>query len=376
MHAEADFNGLLFAGREKCPVRFAVTRLGTLEFSADGLGEFNLALPSAELSLIGDPPVTLQISWPEGGERYALLCAEPALFERLSALSLPPATQSTIAALQKQQRQNQRREQGRVPIYLALIVGFLSGGYLLFHYSAPAVANLIPFEWEQKIGEFALENYQIGKKSVEDAQVNDAVNAIVARIDRFDGANIDYRVTVVDTEAINAFAFPGGYVVVTTGLIENADNPEQVAGVLAHELTHVLERHGMRKLVRQAGLGVLLGIVFGDVSALSRLVELAAQLDSLSFDRDQERAADDGAIKIMTEAGLSPRHLAAFFETLRQQDSLSGSIPELLQTHPLTDERIKRVSAAAEPERVFQFELDWQNVRQRVAAVKRQAQVE
>lgn len=368
MGMENDFEGLYFAGRDKFPVRFSVSRLGTLEFSSGGQGSRSVALQSTALSLIGDPPVTLQISWPDAGERHALLCREPALFDHLLALSLPPPMLATIAALQKKQRQSLKHEQHRVSAYLGLIAAFLAGGYGLFHFSAPVVADLIPFEWERKIGAFALENYQLGKKTVTDPQVNAAVKTIVERIDQFDGAEIDYQLTVVDADMINAFAFPGGYVVVTTGLIEHADNPEQVAGVLAHELTHVLERHSMRKLVRQAGLGVLIGIVFGDVSALSQLVELASQLDSLSFDRDQERGADDGAIKIMTAAGIAPRHLAAFFETIRKQDTISGAIPELLQTHPLTDERIQRVSAAAEPESVYHFELDWAGVKQRLGS--------
>lgn len=364
MTSETCFNGLYYAGREKFNVRFTVSGHGLIEFEAGELGWLNVALQRTALELIGDPKTTLQISWSEQNHRQALLCPEPALFDKLLTLNLPQPTPAQITRLQTEQRQGLQGEKHRVPVYLALIAAFFIGGYLALHYSAPLLAELIPYEWEQKIGAYAFENYQMGKKTVTDKTVNDAVNTVIQRIDQFDGAEIKYQVAVVDADMINAFAFPGGYVVVTTGLIENSDNPEQVAGVLAHELTHVLERHGMRKLVRQAGMGVLIGIVFGDVSALSQLIELSSQLDSLSFDRDQERSADDGAIKIMTAAGLSPKNLAAFFEKIQKADSITGNIPELFQTHPLTDERIKRVADAVEPEQAFKFDIDWGKVKQ------------
>ena len=363
MSLKTHFNGLYYAGREKFSVRFSVSGHGLIEFETTEQGRLAIALQSTVLELIGDPNITLQISWSELNGRHALLCGEPEIFDQLLSLNLPQQAREHIAALQSKQRQNLNGETHRVPVYLGLIAAFFVGGYFTLHYSAPLIADLIPYEWEQKIGAFAFENYQLGKKTVTDKTATDAVNTIVKRIDQFDGANIEYQVAVVDADMINAFAFPGGYVVVTTGLIESADNPEQVAGVLAHELTHVLQRHSMRKLVRQAGMGVLVGIVFGDVSALSQLIELSSQLDSLSFDRSQERSADDGAIEIMNAAGLSPRNLAAFFEKIQKADVVTGNIPALFQTHPLTDERIKRVSAATEPAQPFKFDMDWEQVK-------------
>ncbi|WP_445370747.1 M48 family metallopeptidase [Methylomonas sp. HW2-6] len=364
MNSGSNFNGLYYAGRDKFSVRFTVSAHGLIEFELAERGRQAIALQGTTLELIGDPCTTLQIGWSDHNGRHALLCAEPGLFVTLLSLNLPQPAHAHLTALQTRQRQTLSGEKHRVPVYLGLIAAFFVGGYAALHYAAPLIADLIPYEWEQKIGEVAFEHYQTGKRTIADQTVTDGVNAIVNRIDQFDGAEIAYQVAVVDADMINAFAFPGGYVVVTTGLIENADNPEQVAGVLAHELTHVLQRHGMRKLVRQAGMGVLIGIVFGDVSVLSQLIELSSQLDSLSFDRDQERRADDGAIEIMTAAGLSPQNLAAFFKKIQTADTLNGSIPVLLQTHPLTEERIQRVTAAAEPAQPFLFEMDWGKVKQ------------
>ena len=200
---------------------------------------------------------------------------------------------------------------------------------------------------------------------------DEALQRYVNRVGRWvalqtERPDIDWRFGLLDSMDVNAFAAPGGYVFVTKGLLLRMGSEAELAGVLAHELTHVLQRHSMRKLVRQAGMGVLIGIVFGDVSALSQLIELSSQLDSLSFDRSQERSADDGAIEIMAAAGMSPQNLAAFFEKIQKADAITGNIPELFQTHPLTDERIKRVTAAAEPVQPFQFDMDWEALKQRV----------
>lgn len=364
MSAQTRFHGLYYQGRNKSSVQFSLSRHGRIELTAQNDVNIEIKLQDVVFQLTGDPQTTLQISWQEGDERYALLCQTPGFLAELLALNLHPNTLKLLKTLEIQQRQRLKREQQRVPLYLSLVAGFFICSYLVLHFSAPLIAGLIPYEWEQKIGEFAFENYQTGKKIIANPVTQDAVNTIVKRIDQFDNAKIDYQVAIVDADMINAFAFPGGYIVITTGLIKNADNPEQVAAVLAHELTHVIERHGMRKIVRQAGVGVLVGIVFGDTSALSQLIDAGTKLEGLSFDRNQERSADEGAIHIMRAAGISPQNLAGFFEKIKQTDKVSGNIPALFQTHPLNDERIKYVTAAPEPDQPFRFAMDWEKVKQ------------
>jgi len=301
--------------------------------------------------------------WTESAVNHSLLCHDPALLDRLLKTNLSASTRDQLFVLQKKQHKQFKNEKQRVPLYLTIIATIFFGTYIIFSNSVPFVTDLVPYQWEKEIGSFAFENYQTGKKIVNSPQVKEAINAIIHRIDQFDDAEMTYQVVIVDAKMINAFAFPGGFVVITSGLINNAENPEEVAGVLAHELTHVLQRHSMRKLVRQAGLGVLIGIVLGDVSALSQLIELSSQLDKLSFDRSQERHADDGAIKIMQAAGISPQHFVSFFKKIKQVDTIAGDIPEIFRTHPLTDDRIERVSAASEPNDIFKFDMDWNKVK-------------
>lgn len=367
MNSNTLYKGLFYAGHEKSSVIFTVSVHGVIEFT-DGSGrQKDVFLSKASLNLIGDPETTLQISWQESSAvNHSLLCHEPTLFDSLLSLKLMPDLQQQLQELQRMQQQQANNEKRQVPLYMAYIVAFFVSSYFLYSYSVPVITQMIPYKWEKKIGSFAFENYQTGKSLIKNVKVSAAMNSIVKRIDEFDEAELSYEVIVIDAEMVNAFAFPGGYIVVTSGLIRNSEKPEEVAAVLAHELTHVLERHGMRKLVRQAGLGLLIGIVFGDVSALSQLMELSSHLDSLSFDRSQENDADDGGIRILQAAGISPQHLAAFFNKIKALDSMTGDIPEIFRTHPLTDERIKRVAAAKEPKQIFKFEIDWKGVKDAV----------
>ena len=367
MNSERKFKGLYYVGHEKSSVNFTISSLGVVAFDDDKGNKIDIPIRNAKLDLIGDPETTLQLGWNNQNEKKcSLLCQDTELFNDLLAINHLPETKEVLSKLQKKQQQKLKGEKYRVPLYMAYIAAFFFSTYFMYSFSVPMIADMIPYEWEQKIGSFAFENYQTGKSVVGNPKVNAAMNAIVKRIDKFDGSDINYKVVVIDAEMVNAFAFPGGYVVVTSGLIGNSEEPEEVAAVLSHELTHVSELHGMRKLVRQAGLGILIGVVFGDVSALSQLMELSSQLDSLSFDRSQERHADDGGIKIMQAAGISPQHLVSFFNKIKEIDSATGDIPELFRTHPLTDERIKRVAAADEPKQVYKFELDWAKVKKGV----------
>ncbi len=366
MNSATQFQGIYFSGHEKGSVHFTISSHGSIVIGNENTDIADITLQNKELKLIGDPETTLQISWATDGVNHALLSHEPTLISLLLTTHLPAAVKTQLQALQKKQQQQIHREKNRIPFYLAVIFSFFVCGYLLINHSSSFITDMIPYEWEKKVGSYAFENYLLGKQNVKNPKVISAVKAIVNRIDQFDDSEINYEIAVIDAEMVNAFAFPGGFVIVTTGLINSSEQPEQIAGVLAHELTHVIERHGMRKLVRQAGLGILIGIVLGDTSALSHLIELSSQLDSLAFDRDQERRADNGAIKILQAAGISPQHFVAFFKTIKQLNSVAGDMPEIFSTHPLTEERMAHVAAAQEPQYVFSFDIDWNEVKQQL----------
>ncbi|MCA9680649.1 MAG: M48 family metallopeptidase [Myxococcales bacterium] len=152
------------------------------------------------------------------------------------------------------------------------------------------------------------------------------------------GSEFDFQFTVVESEEVNAFALPGGFVTVNMGLLQAAETGEEVAAVLAHEMTHVTHRHGMRAVLRKVGGLTLVAMIFGgtDFETLAFAMEgLASQAHS----RDQERDADEGGREILMAAGIDPIGMATFFERLEQmQGSLPGAAV-LLSTHPNPGER-------------------------------------
>ena len=158
--------------------------------------------------------------------------------------------------------------------------------------------------------------------------------------------NITYHFKVVNTEDVNAFAVPGGYLYVNIGLIRTAENESELAGVIGHEIGHVVGKHGAKQMTRQIGLAAMAQLALGeDQSKLKQMVAgLAANGVLMKYSRDAEREADIYAVQEMYDAGIDPEGMATFFEKLR---SLQKSKPSMLQqmfaTHPLTTERITAV---------------------------------
>ena len=155
---------------------------------------------------------------------------------------------------------------------------------------------------------------------------------------------------MTDSPDVNAFALPGGYIFVNYGLIEKAATPEEVAGVLAHEIQHVLKRHGLKNVVGRAGLGLILGLLLGDLEGLGGLIiGASSELAALSFSREQEEEADALGLELLYAANIDPSGLPSFFEKLSaEQESKGTALPSFLSTHPDTTERIRVLTAEIE----------------------------
>lgn len=148
---------------------------------------------------------------------------------------------------------------------------------------------------------------------------------------------------VLDTPMVNAIALPGGNIVVFRGLLDLAEEPDEVAGVLAHELVHVAERHPTAAVIRGLGLGLVVTVVTGDASGMA--AGAAASLLASAYSRDDEAAADRGAVALLEGAGIGAGGLASFFH--RMAESQGGSLPQWLSTHPEGRSRAATVEAAA-----------------------------
>ena len=146
---------------------------------------------------------------------------------------------------------------------------------------------------------------------------------------------------MVDSKTVNAFAAPGGYIVVFRGLIDHAAGADGLAGVMAHEMGHVIERHGMEGLVKALGLSFVMGALIGDTSGFAGIAaDMAQRLATSKFSRDAEREADRIAVEMLNRTGISGRGFQAFFQTMaRKAGAEEGSIGRYFASHPATGGR-------------------------------------
>jgi len=220
--------------------------------------------------------------------------------------------------------------------------------------------NIVPREQEAAIG---AEQHQQVVAEFGGVYRNDQVASYVAEIGhRLANASgttgINYVFTVLDSPVVNAFALPGGYVYITRGLIALANNEAELAGVIAHEMGHVIARHGTQRMTRGvlAELGtMILGSVF-DSPAIGDIARTGAGVWMSGYSREQEREADSLAVRYLKAAGYPPIAMASFLGTMGQMDELQRKIGgsarndgffALLATHPSNAERVQLAIAEA-----------------------------
>jgi len=159
-----------------------------------------------------------------------------------------------------------------------------------------------------------------------------------------------WQIKIIENDStLNAFAAPGGYVYVYTGLIKYLDNEDDLAGVLGHEIGHAALRHSTRNIQRQYGVSLLLSILLGENA--SQLTQIAAQLAAgaagLSFSREFETEADEASVEYLANTPYNCAGARSFFQKLTEDGNASG-IPEFLSTHPNPENRFENISAKAQ----------------------------
>ena len=242
--------------------------------------------------------------------------------------------------------------------------GLLAGSILLLvgtlWYGLPRVADqvtrFVPHEWEVAFGERLLEPTVRTLALLERSQRpafctaprgRSALDELTRRLSPVDSP-YPFRVRVVDLEMINAFALPGGEIVIADGLLQFAATADEVAGVLAHEMGHVLHRHATTSIIEAVGLALLFATMLGDVG--SGVIGGAGEtLIGLSFRREAEAEADERAFELLERAGLSRRGMASFFARIERE---SGDLPaalRLLSSHPPNELRQRRAAEDVAP---------------------------
>lgn len=208
---------------------------------------------------------------------------------------------------------------------------------------ARTVATMLPDNIRKGMGEQVLASMTRGRTVCKAGAGRDALDRLTGRLSSAAGTKKPFNVVVVDWGLVNAFATPGENIVLTRGLLEAAKGPDEVAGVLAHEMGHGLEMHPETGLVRAMGLAAAAELMLGGSGGT--LSNVGILLVQLSYSRDAEHEADDHALSILRNAGISAKGFAAFFERMRKTEKGGSGIGQMLSTHPDTGKRLSKVLA-------------------------------
>ena len=248
----------------------------------------------------------------------------------------PPGWQQALDRLASERRSGRGKAGlgwSALLLFLSLPLLLLAAFFVWADDVAGWAARRVPLAQEVKLGDASFAAMKPRLEFLDESPAAGTVREIGARLTQ--GSAYTYRFHLVRDDSINAFALPGGIVVIHSGLLGATKTPEELAGVLAHEVQHVEQRHSLKGLIKDSGLAALWALATGDLSG-AMAGNAARQVISLGFSREAERQADSAGFDALVRAGIDPGGLPDFFATLGKA---TGSPPELLSTHPASDAR-------------------------------------
>ena len=220
---------------------------------------------------------------------------------------------------------------------------------------ADQMVEKIPIEWEVTVGQSILKMLPVAQKP--DPEVLKVLQDTVDFLKQSLPSNpYDLKVYMLPVEQVNALALPGGPIVIFEGLIDKAESPEELAGVLAHEIQHILLRHSTRGILRNLAKSMLVTLFLGDVnSVMEGIVQLAGQLETLGLSREMEAEADQKGMELILAANIDPHGMIRIFKKLMQEDFSQKKLPKgkpvseendlssYFSTHPSSQNRLARL---------------------------------
>ncbi len=209
--------------------------------------------------------------------------------------------------------------------------------------------NFYSLEKEIALGKQLAQEVERQSKVIDDPVIAEYVNRVGQNLVRNSDAKVPFTIKVLDTEEVNAFALPGGFFFVNSGLILKADCEAELAGVMAHEIAHVAARHGTRQATKGelAQIGMIVASIavpytmagYGAMQGANLLIPMGF----LKFSRSMEAEADFLGLQYMYKAGYDPTSFVDFFEKIQTMEKKKpGSVSKLFASHPMTDDRIKK----------------------------------
>jgi beta-barrel assembly-enhancing protease len=233
---------------------------------------------------------------------------------------------------------------GLIPAAI-ISVGLSAAALFVIVKSPDFIAPLVPLSWEKQLGDAMIGDF--GGRFCNGPGGQEALDALVKRIEP---AGTPLRVRVANINMVNAVALPGGTIIIFRGLLQEAKSPDELAGVIGHEIGHVRNRDVMQSLLRQAGLSLLLGGISGDAGGY------ANTLVSATYSREAEAEADAFSIGLMKRANVSPKDTAGFFARLAEGEKMLGKAAAALgylSSHPLSKSREAMFRKSTNPKAAY-----------------------
>lgn len=326
-------------------------------FDGHSAARFDVALrfDVTGLQVTGD---TVSRSWPYDEIRYASENPDdlPLAFRCQSsendAARLIIADRTVIETLKLrcsdlEDRTRQRRQRIRGTGWAAL--GIVSLGLIVWssiHFLPRIVAPLIPVAWEDALGEGVVDDIAgifgtiAGKKvtQCDDPAGRLALDTLTGLLANQIKTPYQFKVVVLDIEMVNAMAAPGGHIVIFNGLLKAAESPDEVAGILAHEMGHAISRHPTEAVARSMGLSLVFNVLLGGMGGGATGAAGQALVNS-AYSRDAERNADSIALDMLSGAQVSPKGFADFFDRVAAMEGDSANALSFISSHPPSAER-------------------------------------
>ncbi len=233
-------------------------------------------------------------------------------------------------------------------------VAILAGAVGLYVLGAPAAAEWaaarVPLEWEASLGSSVVDRMAPRHRQCGDSASLAAVNAMLWRLVATRRAQYRFRLYVVRDTTVNAFAAPGGFVVLNSGLIAAAATPEELAGVLAHEVQHVLLRHSTRSMIREVPVRLAIATLTSG-TGIESAASIVTSLGALRYRRNDESEADREGLRLLEAAQIDPAGMVSFMRTLEDKGVRAPRFVSYLLSHPQTTDRVRQLEALARERR-------------------------
>jgi Zn-dependent protease with chaperone function len=260
---------------------------------------------------------------------------------------------------------------GRVALWIVLAtVGLIGTLFVLLPRVAHQAAIMLPNSIDWQLGVRSQQGMvamlKLSGKPVRRCALPSglaALDRLAARLAAAGGLPERPHLTVLDSPVVNAFALPGNRILLLSGIIDRAEGPSVIAGVLGHEMGHLAHHDPTEALVRDAGLGLLVGVAMGDIFGGSSAGIATLMLTRSAYSREAEQAADGFALTTLAAAGIESQPLARFYGRIGREQAVSGAIvPSLLSTHPDPGDRQARVEREGRPGGPAMGDEDWNAV--------------